>query len=186
MILKGQLHIHTTCSDGELSPQETADLYSDLGMDFIAFTDHDYLIRHDYERVTKEVRSKMLVFHGVELTVFERGYFHISRIFGNREIIHVFNHPADYGLGVKQLVERMCLLSKKNAIDAVEITMNGFYTARYDVPEIAYPKIATDDSHGRAGCCRTWIEVESRRNKDCILRAIKNGDFQNYYWRENP
>jgi len=45
MLLKGCLHTHTTCSDGVLTPQQTADAYGDRGYDFIAFTDHDYLLK---------------------------------------------------------------------------------------------------------------------------------------------
>ncbi len=47
MLLKGSLHIHTTCSDGEMTPQEVANAYAERGFDFIAFTDHDYLLKGD-------------------------------------------------------------------------------------------------------------------------------------------
>lgn len=38
---KGNLHTHTTVSDGELTPMETAELYKEAGYDFLAVTDHD-------------------------------------------------------------------------------------------------------------------------------------------------
>ncbi len=38
--LKGNLHSHTTCSDGRLSPQQRADAYAANGYDFLAITDH--------------------------------------------------------------------------------------------------------------------------------------------------
>ena len=38
--LKGNLHSHTTCSDGRLSPQQRADAYAAHGYDFLAITDH--------------------------------------------------------------------------------------------------------------------------------------------------
>jgi len=181
MILRGQLHIHTTCSDGELTPQEVANAYADLGLDFIAFTDHDHLINSDYEKNIMQVRSELIMFHGVELTVFEKGYFHLNKIVGEQEMLHIFNHPAEHGLKVKQVIERLQLLSQKYPIDAVEITSHGFYTEEFDIPEIGYPKLASDDSHSWTGCCRAWIEVESNRDKDSILRAIKRGDFRNCY-----
>ena len=37
---KGNLHCHTTVSDGKLSPDEVVALYRDLGYDFLALTDH--------------------------------------------------------------------------------------------------------------------------------------------------
>ena len=45
MVLKGCLHTHTTCSDGKMTPQQVADAYEARGYDFIAFTDHDYLLK---------------------------------------------------------------------------------------------------------------------------------------------
>jgi hypothetical protein len=37
---KGNLHTHSTQSDGSLSPQQIVDLYSDNGYDFLSITDH--------------------------------------------------------------------------------------------------------------------------------------------------
>ncbi|MFT8887461.1 MAG: CehA/McbA family metallohydrolase [Ethanoligenens sp.] len=37
---KGNLHMHTTQSDGALSPEEAIDLYRRAGYDFLALTDH--------------------------------------------------------------------------------------------------------------------------------------------------
>ena len=34
------LHIHTTVSDGVVSPEESAHIYKENGFDAIAFTDH--------------------------------------------------------------------------------------------------------------------------------------------------
>ncbi len=38
---KGNLHTHTTVSDGELTPQETIEVYAEAGYDFLALTDHN-------------------------------------------------------------------------------------------------------------------------------------------------
>jgi len=40
---KGNLHTHTTNSDGEHSPQATVDLYAQAGYDFLALSDHRVL-----------------------------------------------------------------------------------------------------------------------------------------------
>ena len=37
---RGNLHCHTTRSDGRLSPQEAAAVYQEQGYDFLAVTDH--------------------------------------------------------------------------------------------------------------------------------------------------
>ena len=40
--LKGNLHTHTTRSDGSLTPQERVDAYEKMGYDFLALTDHGH------------------------------------------------------------------------------------------------------------------------------------------------
>lgn len=40
--LRGNLHAHTTNSDGELSPSALASAYAEAGYDFLAITDHDF------------------------------------------------------------------------------------------------------------------------------------------------
>jgi hypothetical protein len=184
MYLKGQLHIHTTYSDGRLTPQEAADAYKRQGYDFIAFTDHDHLLTPSYRRAVEEVKTDLLVFFGIELTVGTKlGYVHVSRIEGEKEILHTFNHPGDYGFTLKQTIGCINDVAKTIHIDAVEVTHHGFYTPEYDIDAIAYPKVASDDSHTSLGCGRAWIELHSGRDKDSILKAIKLGDFLNGYAR---
>jgi hypothetical protein len=60
---KGQLHCHTTNSDGDSSPSAVVARYRDeLGFHFIVFTDHNYLT--DGSPYT--VEGKFLAFRGVE------------------------------------------------------------------------------------------------------------------------
>jgi hypothetical protein len=181
MILKGALHVHTTCSDGKLTLDQTVDVYTSLGFDFIALTDHDYLLRPDcYEPVTR-IETDLIIFTGVELTVFEKGYQHINRIDGDKEVLHIFNHPSELDLPINKVRDRIEKVAKKINIDAVEITSKGFRMPEYETPDIPYPKVATDDSHTKAGCGRAWIEMDCMRDKDKIIRALKNGDFWNCY-----
>jgi len=42
-LLKYDLHSHTTCSDGKLTPAELLDRAVDKGVDVLAITDHDTL-----------------------------------------------------------------------------------------------------------------------------------------------
>ncbi|MBC7288316.1 MAG: hypothetical protein H5T86_09785 [Armatimonadetes bacterium] len=44
---KGNLHTHTTVSDGELSPQATVELYAREGYDFLAISDHGTIVDPD-------------------------------------------------------------------------------------------------------------------------------------------
>jgi len=181
MLLKGGLHVHTTCSDGKLTPQEAARAYQERGFDFIAFTDHDYLLKPDHREIYARVRSDMILFHGIELTVFAKGYVHVNRIEGDRETLHVFNHLGEYDLTVEQILDRIDIVASKFPLDAVEITIKGFREKELEGLDLPFPKIASDDSHTLLGVGRAWIEMDARRDKDDILRKIKKGHFWNCY-----
>ena len=183
MLLKGCMHTHTTCSDGKMSPQQVADVYSGLGYDFIAFTDHDYLARPAHEEIYDSVETDLLVFKGVELTVFEKGYLHVARISGDEEELHVLCHVGEYDLSLEQVLDRIERIAASFPLDAVEVTSKGFLDRDLDVPELGYPRMASDDSHTRAGCGRAWIELDCRRDRDSIIRAIRKGRFWNCYAR---
>lgn len=174
--LKGQLHIHTTLSDGTMHPQEAADVYARLGYDFIAYTDHDHLLKPNYRDDIASINSGLIILAGIELTVPSRwGYVHVSMIEGDTETLYIFNHPADYGLSIRETRECIKEVSGIYHINAVEITRQGFYTPDYDTDQIPYPKVATDDSHSSLACGRTWMEVICNRDKDEIIRQIKRG-----------
>ena len=182
MILRGQLHTHTTFSDGTLTPQEVADVYAALGFDFLAFTDHDHLLKPAYDKIIRQVKSSLLLFYGIELTVpCSKGYVHINWIEGDRDVLHIFNHPADYNLTVKKTLGCMKEVSVRYPLDAMEVTHHGFYTPQFDTEEIFCRKVAADDSHDRLACGRGWVEVESDRNRDAIISAIRGGNFRNGY-----
>ncbi len=181
MLLKGALHVHTTCSDGELTPQEAANAYQERGFDFIAFTDHDYLLKPNARELYSRVKSSMILFHGIELTVFVKGYVHVNRIEGDEEVLHVFNHIGEYDLTPAQIRHRTRKIAEKFPLDAVEITTKGFRQREIESLDLPYPKIASDDMHTRVGIGRAWIELDAPRNKDSILRAIKKGRFWNCF-----
>ena len=181
MLLKGALHVHTTCSDGEMSIIEVIRTYTNLGFDFIALTDHDYLMRPGCYDMLDTLETDLIIFKGCELTVFEKGYVHINRIIGQNETLHIFNHPSELDLPLTKVIERIRAVSRQYPLDAVEVTSKGFLFREYETDAIDYPKIATDDSHNRRMCGHAWIEMDCAREKDAILRAIKQGQFWNCY-----
>jgi len=182
-LLKGALHCHSTKSDGKLKPDEVLRVYRDLGFDFMAFTDHDFLMMPGAYRDVPDAYEGMLVFKGVEKTIFARGYLHVNVIAGVHETLHIFNHPAEYDFTVAQCLERMAEIEEKLPIDAIEVSQKGYYTAEYDIPEIAKVKVVSDDSHTREMCGRAWIDVEAEKEHDAVLRAIKAGKVTlRYKW----
>jgi len=164
-----------------MGPQEVADAYQALGFHFIAYTDHDYFLKPEAGGLYGRVKSDLILFQGIELTAFVKGYVHVNRIEGEKEVLHILNHLGDYKLSLARMLDRIQWVSASFPLDAVEITSKGFRCREWEILEIPYPKIAADDSHERDGIGRAWIELESRRDKDSILRAIRRGDFWNCY-----
>ncbi len=62
---KGNLHSHTTNSDGKLSPKEMADIYKDAGYSFLAITDHNLFSDYSAEFDTNSFK----IIPGAEATV---------------------------------------------------------------------------------------------------------------------
>ncbi|MDQ1257629.1 MAG: hypothetical protein QG656_2235, partial [Candidatus Hydrogenedentes bacterium] len=124
-VLKGALHTHTTCSDGVLSPREVLRIYRELGFDFVALTDHDFLLAPNAYADVPDEYEGMLVFKGVEKTVFSRGYVHVNEIRGETEVLHVFNHPAEYDFTVNQVIACIAAVQAAMPIHAVEVTAKG-------------------------------------------------------------
>jgi hypothetical protein len=176
--LKGNLHLHTTFSDGAQTPAEMLAIYQDLAYDFIAITDHDYLIKPGYWESIPNGNRSLIVFKGIELEYAPLCYQHIGKILGDGETLFVFNHPQQYRLSISEVKRQIELISHDLPIHCLEVTDKGFYTELYDTPEIPLPKIASDDAHYPEQCGRAWIEVQSQRERDSILRAVKEGNFK--------
>lgn len=181
MLLKGALHVHTTCSDGELDIEQAVQVYADKGFDFIALTDHDYFLRPGCYDLVDRLKTDLLVFKGVERTIFEKGYLHVGEIYGQQEVLRIFNHPSELDLPLDKVVERVLAVHRRVGLHALEITSKGFVTNEYNIPALPFPKVATDDAHTQAMCGRAWVELEARKDKDAILKAIKAGDFWNCF-----
>jgi hypothetical protein len=99
-------------------------------------------------------------------------------VIGERETLHVLNHPARYKLSIPETLRRMKLLRDDGLnVEAVEVTDTGHYRSLYQTDEIPLTKIATDDAHKPHHFGRAWIEVEAPRDRDAIIRAIRAGNF---------
>ena len=86
--LKGNLHTHSTKSDGNLSPEELIKKYREEGFDFVAVTDHrDKPEPHCYSDI-----DGILVLEGCEVSKAH----HWNYIEGDEETLTVWNHPFRY------------------------------------------------------------------------------------------
>jgi predicted metal-dependent phosphoesterase TrpH len=176
--LKGNLHAHTTFSDGVLPPHRLVAEYEALGYDFLAITDHDDLIGRGYWSALAGLVPRLLLFHGVELS-WQEFPQHVGKVMGDRETLYVLNHPARYKLSVAETVARMRRIHADGVpVEAVEVTDTGLYRPLYHAEEIPLVKVATDDAHKPVHFGRAWIEVQAERDRDAIIRAVRAGDFR--------
>jgi hypothetical protein len=176
--LRGNLHAHTTFSDGVKEPAQLVAAYEALGYDFLAITDHENWIDDRYWNAIPKLSSKLLLFHGIELN-WPRFDQHIGKVSGDRETLHVLNHPARYQLSVAQTLERIRRIGAGGiTLDAIEVTETGQRRRLYETSEIPLAKIATDDAHGPVHFGKAWVEVDAKRNRDAIIRAIRAGEFR--------
>jgi hypothetical protein len=177
-VLRGNLHAHTTFSDGALSPHRLVEAYERLGYDFLAITDHDDLVGRAYWQALQALAPKLLLFHGVELS-YHAFPQHVGKVLGDRETLHVLNHPARYKLTVEETLARISRITDDGLLlDAVEVTDTGLYRPLYHSESIPLVKVATDDAHKPVHFGRAWIEVDAPRERDAIIRAIRAGDFR--------
>ncbi len=176
--LRGNLHAHTTFSDGVLAPHRLVEEYERLGYDFLAITDHDDLVTDAYWRALERLAPGLLLFHGIELSwpAFPQ---HVGKVVGDGETLYVLNHPARYRLSVQDTLERIELIRDAGVpLAAIEVTDTGLYRPLYHSDAIPLVKVATDDAHRPVHFGRAWVEVEAPRDRDAIIRAIRAGDFE--------
>lgn len=170
-VLKGALHTHTTCSDGQLTPAELVTVYRELGFQFLAITDHDHLWRRPSGQPADR-RQCVSGFPGRGIDRVRAGLRARWGRFGRSGGVADLQSPWRDDMPFEKILAVIAAVHAKLPLDCVEVSSKGFYTPQYDVPEIAFPKIVSDDAHTRAMCGRSWITVDCEFDKDTILRQI--------------
>ncbi len=88
---KGNLHSHSTLSDGKLSPQQVATLYRDHGYSFLAFTEHQRFTFHSDLQA-----PGFIILPGIERNKSfgdPKRYFHINGILGPESMQKAATRP---------------------------------------------------------------------------------------------
>lgn len=199
--LKGNLHTHTTRSDGKNTPENTVKMYQKLGYDFLAITDHFVYHKND------EILG-MPIISGVEYNLSQkkgptRSRIHIVGIGMERDPevendiwydvqsaidaiieskgIAIWGHPAwslnsaEDILKYKGIsgVEIYNTISGKNGKDrAYSGVVVDSLLMRDRTPHI----YATDDLHNDEIGAFIMVKARGRSHND-ILSAIRKGDF---------
>lgn len=195
---KGNLHLHTTNSDGTYTPEEICIVYKNEGYDFIFITDHNKVTE------VKKIPSSFLVIKGAELN---KGDFHVVALglkkefsvenFSYQGIIDEINRRKAYPIIAHPYWSGFSssdLLKLKNYI-GIEVYNNtcekingkGYASIHWDELLQKGKKIfgfASDDAHHRPNKYReddiagSFIMVKATSlSERSILNSIKNGYF---------
>lgn len=201
---KGNLHAHTTVTDGKMSPEDCIKLYQSKGYDFLAITDH-------WQWRAGEMQDNMLMISGVEYNIggadVLKGVYHIIAAGMKQpaalekkepehtvqeiiDAIHaedgiaILAHPA-WSLNISGEVMQY------HGFDGVEIynSVSGVpwnarpYSGQF-VDELAcrgyyLPCMAADDCHFYNGDqTKSYLMVQAEElTRESILSAIRKGDF---------
>src|SRR5262249_21498452 len=98
---------------------------------------------------------------------------------GERETLHVLNHPARYHLSVAQTLERIRrIVAGGLKLDAIEVTETGTLYPVYETSEIPLVKVATDDAHGPIHFGRASVDVDAKHDRHAIMHASRADEFR--------
>lgn len=201
---KGNLHTHTTVSDGRRTPEEVIRLYREKGYDFLAITDHWHTSKN---RVTED---GMLLLSGCEFNVGERdvlwGIYHLVGIGFTEEpnltfapylepqkIIDEIHrcgglvnlaHPA-WSLNTLEQISPLQGIDMTEIFNSVSDTpwnarpYSGLFVDIMASRGRRFPCIAADDAHFYNGDeTRSYIMVKADSlTRESILAAVQAGDF---------
>jgi len=204
---KGNFHMHTTMSDGRLSPEEASELYCSRGYDFIAITDHWKLSGED-------TYKNMLRLSGCEYNIGSTprdGIYHIlalccaenpgvERSDSAQDIVDkihsaggyaVLAHPA-WSVNSPEQIEAVSGFDATEIFNSVSDLPRNVRPYSGTIVDILasnaicrkngymFPLIATDDAHwyGENDACRSYIMLKARSlDRESILEALKRQDF---------
>ncbi len=199
---KGNLHTHTTNSDGRRTPEQVIDLYAGQGYDFLALTDH-------WRYAAMREAAGMLLLSGCEFdtgTEPRDGIFHIVGIgmTGQPDLPATPRPPAQTIIEAIRAQDGLAILAHPawslNTPEQVRhlrgLTGTEIYNTVSGLPHSArpysgqiidqlaclgqlYPCFAADDSHFYDGEeTKSFIMVRSEScTRDALLAAIRCGDF---------
>ncbi len=189
---KGQVHCHSTNSDGSLSPQQVISGYANLGFRFVALTDHFQanvvkgssllVLGQEYERGSMEVglRNHM---NGINLSYSPpdsaSAQDRINAITSQNGIA-ILNHPKAFFYAYSD--NSLQTLTNYTGLEVYNANFPLAATGAWD-DVLSRGKIvwgfAGDDSHDAKGMGRGWIEVRisGSLTTSNVINAIKHGSF---------
>lgn len=199
---KGNLHTHTTCSDGRLDPEAVISMYQNGGYDFLALTDH-------WKRSQTMLQKDFLLLSGCEYDMgktVQQGIFHIVGVgmkadpglergsaltpqktvdaINNAGGIAILAHPA-WSLDRPEDILAVDGLSGVEIYNSVSARpwnarpYSGAFVDALAVEGKRIPCMAADDSHFYSGDeMNSFLMVKAQElTEEAILQSIRTGDF---------
>ncbi|PCJ57462.1 MAG: hypothetical protein COA79_15640 [Planctomycetota bacterium] len=194
--LRGNLHTHTTISDGAENPQTMIQSYADLGHDFLFISDHDSLA--DYSNLDP---CGLILIKGNEVTasgphILDVGAKVLVPATPDRQTVinqintesgfAVLNHPNNTFSQNHYPYELMLELKDYTGIEifnAKALSSAGSHLGLNRWDRLLAEKgmvwgFANDDSHDLSIVGSAWNVVWAKdKSGDAILEALKNGSF---------
>ena len=201
--LRGNLHMHTTQSDGARSPVEAVAWYRAQGYDFVSVTDHITLTETSHLQTPDFLTLSGVEYHGDDLDL---GHYHVVAIgmaaepppfapaaplqrvidaFRTRGAFVSIAHPYWCGQSARDLLA----VNNYHAIEVFNATCRalndkGFSSAHWDGLLAAGRRVwgqAVDDTHWLperpdAGQGWIWVKAAALTAAD-ILGALQHGQF---------
>lgn len=195
--LRGNLHTHTTNSDGPLPPQATIDVYAEKNYDFLVVTDHDMVS----DLSALDARGMMLI-PGNEITANGPHLLHVgatSRIAPDSDRqqvvdriaaeggLSVFCHPnweSTFNHCPQEKLEQYQAYTGIEIFNGVTVWVEGnpYATDRWDRLLSQGRRIwgvADDDCHIETDLGVGWnvVQTSGERTAAAIIEALREGRF---------
>jgi len=195
--LRGNLHTHTTVSDGVSSPEQVIAAYEQKGYDFLAISDHDLLVPPgDYQSLTKMtlIPADEVSRHGPHILAVQirevvppdadrQQVIDATRAQGGFAILNHPNWQKHFNHFPQELMEQLSGYAGIEIYNGVIERLEGsaLATDRWDRLLSNGRRVwgyAHDDSHRPGDIARGWNVVQSAdRTVDAICDALRNGRF---------
>ncbi|MBI2867424.1 MAG: PHP domain-containing protein [Chloroflexi bacterium] len=177
------LHMHTSESDGRLSPEELVDLVGQTTLEYIAITDHDSTLAIDRAKEAARKYPSLTVIPGVEMsTDVEGGEMHLLGYFVDRHNEEFQQILADLRQGrevrAKKMVERLASLGMPVSWERVKELADGGAIGRPHIAQalvekgyLATPQEAFHNYIGRNG--PAYVEREKLTPEDAVRLIVR-------------
>lgn len=163
---RGDMHMHTTCSDGHGTIAQLTSAYRQMGLDFICITDHHkYYPSIEAIKMFEGVDTGLTILPGEEVHNCDMGYIHIVNLGGRASVNELIE--KDYENLCKTLKKEAEKITDLNEIDAFDFVMRRWICDRIR------------ETGGRAILPHPYwtISDEYHSETDFVIYSLKQGIY---------